>query len=437
MSIQGVGLISPVLTFENAGGVPYAGGSVAWVTVGGSVTNYQTVYTDPALSVPAQNPTVLDSFGRCTIYLGQIAYDYYLFDALGNQIYGPITVQGSQWPGQVQGIAKTSPLANTNGLANRFTTTINKASTGTHTLFAGTQFDTPTIGAGSAGLTEAATVVIAGAPSAAVTNWALDVQGGNVNVAGGLTVGGTLTGGSFSFQIINSAITIPVNTVGVAHSITETITTPATGTNALIVGTRFLPPTMSLGGAAVTELTTVYIDSPPSDAGTNFSLHVQGNSQFDSGLNIGGNLQAFGGVFEYFRGVPLGSWTDVAFSVFNYATNSGGSITPTSGPPYIYRYALMGKTMALECSAKITVNNAATTDLRFLVPSDSFLPYSGPDLQPATPCLWSAAGTAALGAAYLSNTTNFVVVQRFDGTAGAVFPTADVTVRFTIIIPIT
>lgn len=198
MSINGIGMIDPVLQFEDGNGVPYAGGSVTFYAV--STVNLLDVYSDPALTVTLLNPVSLNAAGRSStstsgpdtgVYLGQANYDYVLKDASGTVIYGPISFAGSQWPGQVQGQATTNPAANANSFANRFTTTLNKASSGTHALFAGTRFDIPTIGAGASTLTEADTVYIEGAPATGTNVYALHVDNGNVLFDGNLSVGGT------------------------------------------------------------------------------------------------------------------------------------------------------------------------------------------------------------------------------------------------------
>ncbi len=197
MAIEAVGLIEPVLQFEDGNGIPYAGGSVTFVIVGTSTP--QNVYSDPALTVSLGNVVTLNAAGRSStsstgldtpVYLQQLTYDYTLKDANGTIVYGPVTVSGSQWPGQIQGQAITSPAANANGYANRFTTTLNKAGSGTHALFAGTRFDVPTIGAGASTLTEADTVYIEGAPSTGTTKNALHVAAGNAQFDGGIVLSG-------------------------------------------------------------------------------------------------------------------------------------------------------------------------------------------------------------------------------------------------------
>jgi len=82
------------------------------------------------------------------------------------------------------GIVLTSTLTpgavNLNARGVLIQATFNKLGSGTHTIFAGVQVDAPTVGAGAATLTNAATVYITGAPTAATNNYALWVEGGDV-----------------------------------------------------------------------------------------------------------------------------------------------------------------------------------------------------------------------------------------------------------------
>lgn len=238
MSIKGIGAIVPILQFEDGTGVPYASGSLTFYAI--STSNLQDVYSDVALTTPLPNPVPLNAAGRTSttttgtdspVYLGQGNYDITLKDSTGTIIWGPISLAGSQWPGQVQGISTISPVANANGYANRFTTTINKASSGTHSLFAGTRFDIPTIGAGASTLTESATVYIEGPPATGTLPLALHVASGNVQIDGNLTVNGQLYGGPH-YKAKTADYTALAYDLVSATSGTFTITLPAASANA-------------------------------------------------------------------------------------------------------------------------------------------------------------------------------------------------------------
>lgn len=70
--------------------------------------------------------------------------------------------------------------------------TLNKAGSGTHAIFAGTYLAVPTIGAGAATLTTAATLYIKGAPSVGTNQRAISVEAGTAYFGGGITMGGQI-----------------------------------------------------------------------------------------------------------------------------------------------------------------------------------------------------------------------------------------------------
>ncbi len=212
MSTQGTGLVNPVQQFEDENGVPYASGTLTFYAAGTS--NLQDVYGAADLSgSPLANPMTLNAAGRTSsngtntsgVYFQPLFYDLVLKNATGTIIYGPVTFNGSAWPGTLQGVVVISPAANANGYANRLTTTINKASTGTATLFAGTRFDATTIGANASTLTEAATVYIEGPPTAGTSPYALHVAAGIVKIDGTLQVT------TFQVESANAVLAGPIS----------------------------------------------------------------------------------------------------------------------------------------------------------------------------------------------------------------------------------
>jgi hypothetical protein len=227
MAIEAICFQQPLSPFLNgANATAYASGSVGFYTP--STLTPLNVYSDVALSVALPNPVPLNASGYTStstsgtptpVYLQQTAYDYYLYDALSATVYGPITVSGSAYPGQVQGIAVVSPLANANGYANRLQSTINKAATGTHALFIGARVDAPTIGAGASSLTEASTLYISGAPSGATTNYALHIAGGTIKSDGSIVFT------TFSEKVQTVAfVATPTFDLSVANNFTITLT---------------------------------------------------------------------------------------------------------------------------------------------------------------------------------------------------------------------
>ncbi len=78
--------------------------------------------------------------------------------------------------------------------------TLNEAASGTHVNLFGALFAVPIIGAGAATVTNAATIYIAGAPTAGASNYALLVASGLTHLAGSLTVTGVTTFPSFTIS---------------------------------------------------------------------------------------------------------------------------------------------------------------------------------------------------------------------------------------------
>lgn len=105
MSINGNGILNPVLQFEDQNGLPYAGGSVGFTQVGTNTP--QNVYGDPGLTIALPNPVPLNAAGRTStsglgpdtgVYAQLLPYDLTLRDVNGVTIYGPITISGSPLP---------------------------------------------------------------------------------------------------------------------------------------------------------------------------------------------------------------------------------------------------------------------------------------------------------------------------------------------------
>lgn len=71
------------LTFLDNTGKPLAGGSV--LTLAAGTSDLKATFTDFSEVTQAENPVVLDSAGRATIWING-SYDFQLFDALGNLV---------------------------------------------------------------------------------------------------------------------------------------------------------------------------------------------------------------------------------------------------------------------------------------------------------------------------------------------------------------
>ncbi len=97
-----------------------------------------------------------------------------------------------------------APTANNAGYGVRVSPTLVEASSGTHAWMASLKVDAPTVTAGSASVTNAATLRISGAPSAGASNYALYADSGAVRFDGGnLTVGVGSTGGVNPYVKLN------------------------------------------------------------------------------------------------------------------------------------------------------------------------------------------------------------------------------------------
>jgi hypothetical protein len=177
----------PVKQFVDGKGVPYASGKLFSYDAG--TTNPRPTYADAALTIPNTNPVILDLAGRATIFVDQAIYRFVLANVFDQQQWDQDNVPGSLWPGMVQGFSVRTPLSNTNSYGHRFAATINRAASGTHSLFATLFVQAPTLAGGVAPVTTAATVLIAGAPTGATTNYALYIAGGATRFDGPLQFG--------------------------------------------------------------------------------------------------------------------------------------------------------------------------------------------------------------------------------------------------------
>jgi hypothetical protein len=81
------GTLSPVgkQYFTDSNGAPLSGGKVSTYLAGSSTP--ATTYSDSALTTANSNPIILDSSGRCTIYLQSSSYKYVVQDAADRLIW--------------------------------------------------------------------------------------------------------------------------------------------------------------------------------------------------------------------------------------------------------------------------------------------------------------------------------------------------------------
>jgi hypothetical protein len=220
------GPASPLVQFFSDAGAPLAGGFVYTYAAGS--TTPQPTFSDAAGLVPNSNPITLDAAGKAVLYLSPVVYKFDVQNSAGvsQDGYPRDNITGSLWTGALIGASTLSPAINANGFANRITSTINKAGSGTHPIFAGLAIDPPTIGAGAAALSEADTLYISAAP---IVGTSLNA----IHVAAGLTKLDGSVQAPFVSSSANSVLTITSNTIvptGSVHHVgaglIKTITVP-------------------------------------------------------------------------------------------------------------------------------------------------------------------------------------------------------------------
>lgn len=98
------------------------------------------------------------------------------------------------------------PAVNRNAYGLYVAPTMTEAGSGAHPLIAGARFDAPTINtAGGATTTKAATVYIAGAPTGAGTNYALEVASGTAKFNAAVIIDGVVTVNGFGNHAFNAS----------------------------------------------------------------------------------------------------------------------------------------------------------------------------------------------------------------------------------------
>lgn len=137
------------------------------------------------------------------------------------------------------------------------------------------------------------------------------------------------------------------------------------------------------------------------------------------------------------------TWTDLVYSSTNYTTNNTGLISVTNAPANVYRYKLIGKTMLLTCSVKVTIGNGTTSEIRFRIPTTGTIKAIigaggvGDNVQMTAGVYMDSAGVSGVVMAAINTIGKYITVQRYDGAPGAVFVNGrDVTVGFMVQIPL-
>lgn len=226
MSVLYAPISYPVAQWFNDDGTPCVGGTVYAFEAGSSTP--AEMYGD-AQGNTSFTSKVLDASGRATIFLGPTVYKIDVRDVNGVSLMGyPLdNVPGTIATGAVSASSTLSPAINANGFANDFAATINKAGSGTHPVFATVEIEPPTIGAGAATLTEAATLYVPAAPTGATNNYAVHVAAGLTKCDGGVQTPAVSSSPSSVLSIASNVITPTGSVHHLGAGLVKTITVPA------------------------------------------------------------------------------------------------------------------------------------------------------------------------------------------------------------------
>lgn len=247
-------------------------------------------------------------------------------------------------------------------------TLTDSSGSGTISTRAASSFGAPTFASSSSvTLTHAATVLVAGAPSAGtgttITNpHALFVQSGNVYLADRLGIGQTTptarvhTAGAMSAAAWGLS---GVNFLAAAATYTDT---SSSGTVSNVVANAFLAPTFAASSTTTyTDAINLYLAAPSAGGSvtiTNpFALYVNGNSRFTGYTAFGGSNVIPTSVITIGQNQTLSSWTTSG----PLLAVGGQTLTDSSGSGTITtRVASSFGAPTFASSSAVTVTNAAT-----------------------------------------------------------------------------
>jgi len=182
----------------------------------------------------------------------------------------------------VQGVH--TPGLNTDGHGLDIEATLNRHSTGSHPVMAGTRMRQPVIGAGAAGITNAATLRIDDAPSVGSNRYSLMINAGVAYFGGGATfpVGATVSflqnpgftcnpgAGAAAFNIASGVLSLTsfsaapaISNAGALVQINGTIAEASSGTHSFLAGMWLAAPTITNGSATTSTAATLYVAGAP------------------------------------------------------------------------------------------------------------------------------------------------------------------------------
>lgn len=193
-------------------------------------------------------------------------------------------------------VSTLNPLVNASSYGLHMTPAIVVAASGTHADFASAFFEPMTIIAGTAVLTNASTLKIAGEPSSAANNYALWVAGGKTRFDGFVATGGVA---SSLFKVdfgtgVDAFVSTATGTQSAGYVVLRPLSianTSGTGNiAAMFAGTSLLKPTgASLIGATICvdpptkagagtfdHMASMYISNAPSGGTHNYAQYIAG-----------------------------------------------------------------------------------------------------------------------------------------------------------------
>lgn len=364
----GVGLVNPKVQFLDDNGVPLADGTVQFY-IPGTLTPRDT-FSDVGLTTPNANPLTLDGAGRATIYFDStLGYKFDLKDANGVEVYtqdsvilpGPvyaISSDGTTWFGRVLAAVSTTAGVNLSLNGHTFSSTLNKAASGTQPSFFNVVVNAPIIAGGGATVLNAASLVVSGAPTGAVTNLAFLVFAGASRFQGSIQM---LTDVQHGISFDDSLVTGIVGTsVGAyigpdaANTFVLRTSTPTPiilGINGVDVA-KIRDTGLSLVATAVAHGMTTIVETSA------YGL-VTPNSPTDGGMRIAGLTE-----------------TTVGLTLIGYV-GAATATPPTSGSmaPFVFNAGLKSGTTAASLGSGqmiAVMQNAGTTVFGWNTNGDAF-----------------------------------------------------------------
>lgn len=167
-------------------------------------------------------------------------------------------------------------------------------SSGTHSDIEAVRIKRPDIVVdGSVVVTNAYNLRIPNPPTEATNNYALYVDSGVTHLGGNINTGDSVAGiEGFRFYHDPSALLLPVSESGANFYVSPgDFTAAASGTHAEVFGGWIDTPNITIGTASVSTAYSLAVGAAPTEAGTNYALHVgTGESLILGDLTVNGDI---------------------------------------------------------------------------------------------------------------------------------------------------